>query len=212
MGQRKRNLYDVLGVCKDATPEQIKSAFRRRAKAAHPDAGGSVEAFGDVKRAELVLLDPERRARYDSTGDAEEIEPDRETARVFELIARLLAAVIDDDDHEPSRHDLVGVIKGALQRNVAGLREKQHKLQRGARRVEKLAGRFKTRGRDNTLERMVAAHAETLRREEINILQAISDHQKAIEIVGTHTFEVEQVSPHSLGTGLGGFDFWQPNS
>ena len=63
--------YDVLGVGAAATVGEIKAAYRRCAKEAHPDTGGSAQEFGDVNIAHTVLSDPERRARYDRTGEVE---------------------------------------------------------------------------------------------------------------------------------------------
>lgn len=63
------DLYDVLGVDRDASREEIKRAYRRRARELHPDAGGDEEAFKEVTRAYEVLSDPERRALYDRFGE-----------------------------------------------------------------------------------------------------------------------------------------------
>lgn len=68
----RADLYAELDVSPTATAEEIKAAGRARAKQTHPDAGGSAEAFNRVQRALAVLKDPERRARYDQTGDAEQ--------------------------------------------------------------------------------------------------------------------------------------------
>lgn len=60
------NYYLVLGVKRDATREQIKSAYRRRAKELHPDCcPGSSQPFIEVQQAYEVLSDPERRRAYD---------------------------------------------------------------------------------------------------------------------------------------------------
>jgi molecular chaperone DnaJ len=63
------DLYGVLGVASDATPEEVKRAYRRLAREHHPDAGGDEERFKEIARAYDVLGDPERRARYDRFGD-----------------------------------------------------------------------------------------------------------------------------------------------
>ena len=72
MINRKVGLYDVLGVDAGASADEIKAAYWRRAKNAHPDAGGSAQDFGDLKLAHAVLSDPERRARYDRAGEVDE--------------------------------------------------------------------------------------------------------------------------------------------
>lgn len=63
------DLYEVLGVAPSASPEEIKKAYRRRARECHPDAGGDEEEFKRVTHAHQVLSDPERRARFDRFGD-----------------------------------------------------------------------------------------------------------------------------------------------
>jgi DnaJ family protein A protein 2 len=61
--------YKVLGVEKDATTDQIKKAFRKRAIKEHPDKGGDPEKFKELARAYEVLSDPEKRHIYDEMGE-----------------------------------------------------------------------------------------------------------------------------------------------
>lgn len=63
------DLYGVLGLRPDAAIDDIKRAYRRKAREHHPDAGGDAERFKEVTHAYEVLADPERRARYDRFGD-----------------------------------------------------------------------------------------------------------------------------------------------
>jgi len=60
------NHYAVLGVGREATPEQIKSAHRQKARCVHPDAGHKeARDFHAVQAAYQVLSDPQKRAAYD---------------------------------------------------------------------------------------------------------------------------------------------------
>jgi molecular chaperone DnaJ len=63
------DLYATLGLRPDAAPEEVKRAYRAKAREHHPDAGGDAERFKEVTHAYEVLSDPERRARYDRFGD-----------------------------------------------------------------------------------------------------------------------------------------------
>jgi molecular chaperone DnaJ len=69
----QRDYYEILGVSKTATTEDLKSAFRRLARQYHPDvnkAEDAEERFKEVNEAYAVLSDPEKRAAYDRFGHA----------------------------------------------------------------------------------------------------------------------------------------------
>lgn len=62
----ERNYYMILGVGMNATPEEIKAAFRQRARELHPDKSGlNGGPFIEVQEAYTTLSDPERRRAYD---------------------------------------------------------------------------------------------------------------------------------------------------
>lgn len=67
----KRDYYEILGIDRDATDEEIKRSFRRLAFRYHPDYNGHDEAaekFKEVNEAYEVLSDPEKRTAYDRYG------------------------------------------------------------------------------------------------------------------------------------------------
>ena len=68
----KRDYYEILGVAKDATADQIKSAYRKLAMKYHPDRNPdnpeAKEKFTEVSEAYEVLSNPEKRQRYDQFG------------------------------------------------------------------------------------------------------------------------------------------------
>jgi len=63
-----KDYYDILGVPRTATADEIKKAFRKAARKHHPDAGGSEERFKELNEAYEILSDEEKRKQYDQYG------------------------------------------------------------------------------------------------------------------------------------------------
>jgi len=66
------SLYDILGLARNASSEEIKKAYRKLALQHHPDKGGDQEKFKTIQRAYDVLSDEQRRHTYDHTGSEQE--------------------------------------------------------------------------------------------------------------------------------------------
>ncbi|OGZ34252.1 MAG: molecular chaperone DnaJ [Candidatus Portnoybacteria bacterium RBG_13_41_18] len=63
-----KDYYEILGVAKNASPDEIKRAYRKLAHEFHPDKGGDAEKFKQINEAYQVLGDPQKRAQYDQFG------------------------------------------------------------------------------------------------------------------------------------------------
>ncbi len=67
------DFYELLGVSRNASADEIKRAYRQKAMELHPDTNpdaGAAEEFKALSRAYQVLSDPDQRARYDRFGEA----------------------------------------------------------------------------------------------------------------------------------------------
>src|SRR5215216_3376539 len=70
------NYYEVLGVSREASQEEIRTAYRRLAKERHPDhPSGSAREFSLLQEAHAVLSDPNRRRMHDEAREARWYEP-----------------------------------------------------------------------------------------------------------------------------------------
>ncbi|KAL8148785.1 chaperone protein dnaJ 11, chloroplastic-like [Apium graveolens] len=82
VSNRPLSLYDVLGVNKNASPVEIKSAYRSLAKLYHPDSSDSSDSgdFIEIHKAYSTLSDPSARALYDLSQRARDRRPFRYAA------------------------------------------------------------------------------------------------------------------------------------
>lgn len=88
--------YETLGVLRDASADDIRAAWRRKASEAHPDKGGTDEAMAAVNAAWAVLGDPQARAAYDKVGDVEASDSNTVEDDAAGLLALLMAERIDE--------------------------------------------------------------------------------------------------------------------
>lgn len=155
-------LYEILGLYPDATEEEIKDAYRRKSMIHHPDReGGDEETFKQVKAAYEVLSDPERRKRYDETGQTEEGPSEEEM--LANAATHILVETLNSIPEwvTPTQDDFI-------ERMVKRVDSRINKLERDVAlgesalsKVRKLLGRFikKDKGRNvfqDHLEREVA--------------------------------------------------------
>ena len=71
----EKNYYDVLGISKNASADEIKSAYHSLAKRYHPDVNkdpGAEEKFKEIQEAYAVLSDPQKKQNYDQFGSVDE--------------------------------------------------------------------------------------------------------------------------------------------
>ncbi|RME43556.1 MAG: J domain-containing protein [Chloroflexi bacterium] len=112
--------YEVLGVSRNASIDEIKSAYRKIARETHPDLHGdspsNLKKFEEATNAYAILSDPERRALYDNTGfvDHEQIKVARE--EIFATIAyvRTVAAAAKAAARSAALRGLAWLIGGLL--------------------------------------------------------------------------------------------------
>lgn len=199
------DLYADLGIPKDATPAAIKAAYRRRAKTAHPDAGGNADDFARLQRAYDVLSDPERRQRYDETGAFDERSADNIIAEALEVLAKLLDAIIEKEA-DPTTVDVMALLRRLIAEARRQPEQQLATLKRQAKGTAALQGRFAVKDGANVFEAMLAKRAADIAEVTARVERQMKVAAKAEEIVARFTYRQDKRAPAMIDpfAGLAG--------
>lgn len=178
------NPYEVLGIGEDATPAEIKRAYRRLVKKTHPDSGGSTEEFRRVNEAYLILSDPEKRDYYDKTGDVKDDGPDRSV----EIIVELFNTMLEQDI--PLHVDYIQLLKETLKETIKKLKDRVMHNEDKQKRFEAMTIRFKTKkkAKDNIFLSILKGKIANLQLDTERMLKSIIESERALEVLDSYIF------------------------
>lgn len=183
------DLYEMLGSSRDATPDALRFAFRRKAMKTHPDHGGNAEEFAAIERAYRVLSNPETRARYDATGEVPTREPDNSEAAALGVIGNMLVMILGSAQ---STGDPLLAMRQSLAANIDQATRAIVELERSMMRCEKLSARFKTKRERDPIKDMIGSQVAQLRNQIEGHRQAVVTMERAQAILKDYEFEAEQ--------------------
>ena len=153
------NPYEILDVPRTADCETIRRAYRRKAKTAHPDGGGTSKKFALIKLAHDVLTDDGRRAKYDATGNLDPSEPDNALSDVLNIIMGALDNAIrscEASNEKPEQRDLLPLMRQAINKGTQELNQRRETLKEAKKKIENLRSRFTTKkSAVNFIENMI---------------------------------------------------------
>lgn len=189
------DLYEILGISRDATLADIKSAFRRLAKKYHPDANGNADGtkFARVSAAYAILKDPKAKHEYDTTGRIKEAGPTEEQ-KVEEVLVQAFEAVIDRTE-DVGEADLVKTVRGLIVEQVV---RTEKAISQGTNEVRKITGVLK-RLRSRRKDDMVICGIQAMKEKHLRGIESAQDKQafmtKALERLGDLEFQRDELQP-----------------
>lgn len=178
--------YDTLGVTRDASPDEIKKAFRKLARKHHPDMNSESDvSMSDINVAYEVLSDPQRRANYDATGD--------DSVTQLQAFAKgmVIAKIGQWMENEQLEHmDAMAYVREALKKDLAIVRTNQANGERIKARLQRLRKRFKYHGKgDDVLDGLIATQLKNVEDQLAKIALDFEKIELAFEISKEYTCE-----------------------
>ena len=177
--------YATLGVARDASPSEVKKAYRRRAKKAHPDQGGSNTEMVAVNEAWQVLGDDERRQHYDRTGN-DELPSMRD--RAHRTLGEFFAAALGKDAANllVAVHQMLDMQRDEAKAQISMNGHKVAKLM--ARR-----GKVRTKTMPNALHQLIDAAVKALNEQIVEAEDLLAVNAVAREMAADYESDEEDL-------------------
>lgn len=185
--------YKTLKVKKNASKSAIKNAYRKRAKEAHPDREGDASEFREVNAAYKLLMDDTRRARFDTTGEADEAAADNAMAQAVSGLSQILQNILGQllsQGRDPAQYDLVKLMRDALAQGKKEMDTRKKPLVAKQKTLTKLLGRFTADG-DNFLEKTIEFELRNIEMQIQGIGAEKARMSQAEEILKRFTFRCD---------------------
>ncbi len=195
---QEQNLYQRLGVRRNARPETIKKAFRRLAKTAHPDVGGNRVEFDRLHQAYAVLMDADLRAKYDLTGEINPQAADNAAAKILSMVVWAFDCVVDqvvDQGADVAKQDIIDLMRQALNAKIKEGEKVRRANDKKRGQYQKLVGRFKVRrGEPNRLQEIAQAKIAGVDELLARLSREETDARNALEFLDAYSFDQDVMS------------------
>ena len=193
--------YDTLGVPKTASRDDIKRAYRRKSKAAHPDRGGDHREMVAVNRAYDTLSDPEKRSRYDQTGEdgaPGKSQDDMARDAVMQVFAAMAEQASDYDN-------VVDMVERMLKANLDKIKGDIATAAKRVTKLERSAKRLKCKGERNFLGLLLADQIVKGKAGIENAQTGVAVIERAREMLSDFTWKTDD-RPAPVGSAVFNFD------
>lgn len=196
------DLYDELGLGKDAKPEDIRRAYRERAKKAHPDTNkndpDAAEKFNRLNNAYKVLGNETSRSHYDRTGETKASNADPLRYRAMALMGVLMEELMEDENLLSM--DLIQMLTNRLKKVLANVDigdENHRTLTKKIARITKAKSKLKSKNKDAALPAMMQATIDKMTRaaEQLgsDVKAAREEANEALRIIKADDYKYEVV-------------------
>jgi DnaJ-class molecular chaperone len=184
-------LYEILGVSKDANASQIKKAYRKQAQMHHPDKGGDADKFKTLVVAYSVLSDEEKRKKYDNGESVDSITQAAQSleAEMFSAMLRMFCDIVTQVPVDSS--NIVQMIKTNFSTGMRKCDEDIQKDEKMIEKFEKAAKRLKCKSENNIFLTTANAQIANLRKHIETIQKQKQIGEKALKFLDDYDYEFD---------------------
>ena len=180
-----KDLYDTLGVDKNASADEIKKAYRKKAGENHPDKGGDNSKMTEITKAYGVLGNQKKRDRYDATGQEQEEPFDK---KFQEFIQKFLLQLIETRNVDST--NLIGELEKIARQNISGTKQAKNESEFKRKKFEKVLMRLEAKG-ENRISTIIEMNIDNCKKEEGVLQEHLDFMAKVLECLGGYMYNYD---------------------
>jgi len=194
---KKKTLYDDLAVDKKSTPDQIKKAYRQKAKKTHPDNGGNSDEFRTIAKAYNILSDEEKRKRYDNGENPDNInQSNTHEQQVLSIVFGIFNNIIDQNI-DFVHHNLFDLVRQTIQANQQNFRTEKNKNQKNIERYNNILRRIKKKDKSVLFIQLLDDKIKGCNAIIIQLDNNINVFEDALKLIEKCEYEIDPQYIHS---------------
>ena len=191
-----KTLYEDLAIDKKATPDQIKKAYRQKAKQTHPDNGGKSDEFRTIAKAYNILSDEEKRKRYDNGENPDHINQNTHEQNVLSAVFGIFNNIIDQNI-DFTHNNLFDLIRQTIQANEEKAKTDKNKNQNNIKRYNDILKRIKKKDQSELFIQLLDDKIKGCNALIIQIDEHISVFEDALKLIKECEYEIDPQYVHS---------------
>lgn len=188
----KKDLYEILKIPRDATPDQVKEAYRFLVKQHHPDVQGDEAIFKEISTAYEVLSDSEKRARYDEFG-----MDDEEMNQVMEMAKGMFSAAIDKDPE-----DIMCEVRQVYSERTRQLDSQKDVIKQGIQKAERILDAMEESPENDFIGTMLRKEVVGMEADIENLVRVGEILCKAMDTLSEYRFAPGPEIPGLINTNI----------
>jgi curved DNA-binding protein CbpA len=185
-----KNLYKILELEKTDCKDKIKKAYRQKSTKCHPDTGGNSEEFVEVNKAYKILIDDDKRQRYDNGENVDNIL-NAKNNKPFEIIALLFTQALDTLDAE--NNNIVNVIRENILAAINKIEDEIKKQNNLKTNYEKALKKIKHKDSNNILTEIVKSKIQTKTQEICKFELEKTYFNESLKIIKDFNYDIEEI-------------------
>lgn len=207
------DLYRVMGVNRRAPADRITKAYRKLAMKFHPDRNpgddDAKEKYALVSLAYEVLSDPDRRARYDATGETDAPKVNQALAEIAQVLSSVFVGIVESivrQSGDVAREDIVAHMRKAIATHLKNLKSVTKEVTALRTAIETALPRLALAPgaeQDDVVTAAGRAHLASLARRFAMIEDESRRFGKALEFLKAYSYRVDAATDAFFSAGFG---------